>query len=100
MLLWGIDMSKFVIQQNKLKGTITLPPSKSLAHRAIIAASLARGRSVIKNIEFIIIFKTINYQKSISRFNRVDFEVLCISNEVESVIRILATTFVFQVVIT
>ena len=45
-------MSKFVIKPNKLKGTITLPPSKSLAHRAIIAASLARGRSVIKNIEY------------------------------------------------
>ncbi len=45
-------MSKFVIQPKKLKGTITLPPSKSLAHRAIIAASLARGRSVIKNIEY------------------------------------------------
>ena len=45
-------MSKFVIKPNKLKGTITLPPSKSLAHRAIIAASLARGRSVIRNMEY------------------------------------------------
>ncbi len=45
-------MSKYVIKPNKLKGTIQLPPSKSLAHRAIIAASLARGRSVIRNIEY------------------------------------------------
>lgn len=45
-------MSKFVIQPNKLKGIVTLPPSKSLAHRAIIAASLARGKSIIKNIEY------------------------------------------------
>lgn len=45
-------MSTLAIKPNKLKGTITLPPSKSLAHRAIIAASLARGRSIIKNIEY------------------------------------------------
>jgi len=36
----------------KLKGPVTVPPSKSLAHRAIICASLADGRSVIKNIQY------------------------------------------------
>lgn len=36
----------------KLKGSVKVPPSKSMAHRAIICASLARGRSVIKNIEY------------------------------------------------
>lgn len=36
----------------KLKGTIQVPPSKSLAHRAIIAASLANGVSRIDNIEY------------------------------------------------
>lgn len=31
---------------------IRIPPSKSLAHRAIICACLARGRSVISNIDY------------------------------------------------
>ena len=33
-------------------GNITIPPSKSLAHRAIICACLAPGRSVIFNIDY------------------------------------------------
>ena len=36
---------------SKLQGTIKIPPSKSVAHRAIIAASLANGTSVILNID-------------------------------------------------
>ncbi|MGM9971169.1 MAG: 3-phosphoshikimate 1-carboxyvinyltransferase [Anaeroplasmataceae bacterium] len=34
----------------KLKGSVVIPPSKSLSHRAIIAASLASGTSKISNI--------------------------------------------------
>lgn len=37
------------IYPSKVSGTITAPPSKSITHRAIIAASLANGKSVIKN---------------------------------------------------
>ena len=33
-----------------LKGNVTIPPSKSVAHRLIIAAGLADGESVISNI--------------------------------------------------
>ena len=33
------------------KGVVRIPPSKSLAHRAIIAASLADGQSMLTNIE-------------------------------------------------
>jgi 3-phosphoshikimate 1-carboxyvinyltransferase len=32
------------------RGTITPPPSKSLCHRALICAALARGESVIENV--------------------------------------------------
>ena len=32
-------------------GSITVPPSKSAAHRAILAAAMAHGRSVIKNVD-------------------------------------------------
>lgn len=40
------------IQPKKLRGTVTVPPSKSQAHRAVIAACLADGSSSIKNIAF------------------------------------------------
>jgi len=42
----------YVLQPHKLKGQVQVPPSKSMAHRAIICASLARGRSVIRGIEY------------------------------------------------
>lgn len=43
---------KVLIRPKKLKGIIDVVPSKSYSHRAIIAASLANGRSVIKNVLF------------------------------------------------
>ena len=33
-------------------GAITAPPSKSMAHRAVLCAALAEGRSRITNLEF------------------------------------------------
>ena len=38
------------ITPTKLKGTITPPPSKSQAHRLILAAALAGGESVLSNM--------------------------------------------------
>lgn len=43
-------MTSITIQPKKLKGTIAVPTSKSLAHREIIAASLAPGQSIISNV--------------------------------------------------
>ncbi len=40
------------IKPGLLKGDLVVPPSKSLSHRAIIAAGLAKGKSVISNILF------------------------------------------------
>jgi len=40
------------IYPTKLKGQITPPPSKSQAHRQIIAAALSVGESVISNVAF------------------------------------------------
>lgn len=45
-------MSQIKILPGKLKGEIAVPPSKSLAHRAIIAAGLAKGTSRIDHIEY------------------------------------------------
>ena len=39
------------IQPGLLKGKVKIPPSKSIAHRAIICAALANGVSTIENIE-------------------------------------------------
>ncbi|MBN2696953.1 MAG: 3-phosphoshikimate 1-carboxyvinyltransferase, partial [Bacilli bacterium] len=41
---------KVLIYPGKLVGRVSIPPSKSQSHRAIIAASLAKGKSVISNI--------------------------------------------------
>lgn len=38
------------IAPHKLAGTVTPPPSKSQAHRALIAAALAQGESVVSNV--------------------------------------------------
>lgn len=38
------------ITPKMLKGTVTAPPSKSVAHRLLICAAFAKGESVIKNI--------------------------------------------------
>ena len=45
-------MSQITLQPGKIKGTVSVPPSKSLAHRAIICASLAKGKSIISNVEY------------------------------------------------
>lgn len=36
----------------KICGSITAPPSKSMAHRAVLCAALAKGSSHIQNLEF------------------------------------------------
>ena len=41
-----------LITPGKLSGTIVIPPSKSEIHRAVIAASLAKGKSVISNVSY------------------------------------------------
>ncbi|WKY47103.1 3-phosphoshikimate 1-carboxyvinyltransferase [Eubacteriaceae bacterium ES3] len=38
------------IEPHKLTGVIQIPPSKSVSHRAIISAALAKGRSTITNV--------------------------------------------------
>ncbi len=40
------------MNQPKLEGRVVIPPSKSMAHRAIICAALAKGVSTIERIDF------------------------------------------------
>lgn len=45
-------MDRIILKNSFLKGKVNIPASKSLAHRAIICASLSNGKSVIKNMSF------------------------------------------------
>ena len=39
-------------QPSRCEGTVTVPPSKSMAHRTLICAALAKGESIIENLAF------------------------------------------------
>ncbi|MBE6551860.1 MAG: 3-phosphoshikimate 1-carboxyvinyltransferase [Ruminococcaceae bacterium] len=41
---------KVTVYPGKVSGKVTAPPSKSMAHRLIICAAFAKGKSVIKNV--------------------------------------------------
>ena len=43
-------MSKVIVNKSNLSGNIVIPPSKSLTHRALICAALAKSKSVISNV--------------------------------------------------
>lgn len=45
-------MKTIEVKNNKLRGVVKAPPSKSMAHRAIICAALGRGISVVENIDY------------------------------------------------
>ncbi|MGL4849313.1 MAG: 3-phosphoshikimate 1-carboxyvinyltransferase [Clostridium sp.] len=45
-------MGNYRIIKSDLEGEVNIPPSKSMAHRAVICASLSSGKSVIENIDF------------------------------------------------
>ena len=45
-------MSEVIIKPSSLNGKITVPPSKSDVHRAIICAALAKGISRISPVAF------------------------------------------------
>lgn len=42
---------KAIISPGKASGTVLAPPSKSMAHRMLMGAGLAKGTSIIRNIE-------------------------------------------------
>ena len=45
-------MANLMITPSKLNGEVKIPPSKSMAHRAIICAALSDGLSIIENIDY------------------------------------------------
>lgn len=45
-------MNSLRLSKSKLNGTVKVPPSKSMSHRAIICAALGNGTSIIENIDY------------------------------------------------
>ncbi len=45
-------MSDYKVYPGKLKGNVKIPPSKSMAHRAVICAALGNGLSRVSNIDY------------------------------------------------
>jgi 3-phosphoshikimate 1-carboxyvinyltransferase len=45
-------MNYVKISPSKLSGDVTIPPSKSLSHRAVIASGLSKGESIVENVMF------------------------------------------------
>lgn len=75
-------MKKVRITPSKISGSIKIPPSKSMAHRAIICAALSKGESRISNIDFSDdIIATIEGMKSLGADIRVEKEEVIISGK-------------------
>lgn len=45
-------MKTIKLTKSKLEGTVKVPPSKSMSHRAIICAALGSGTSIIENVDY------------------------------------------------
>lgn len=63
---------KAVIKPSKAFGSVKIPPSKSMAHRAIICAALADGKSVISNIDY-----SVDITTTIDCMRRLGAEITC-----------------------
>ncbi len=82
---------KAIISKGLLKGTINVPSSKSLCHRAIIAACLANGKSVIRNVTYSNdILATIEGMKSLgATINRYDEYLEIIGSNVKRINKVI-----------
>ncbi|ONI39292.1 3-phosphoshikimate 1-carboxyvinyltransferase [Candidatus Epulonipiscium fishelsonii] len=75
-------MKKIKIIPSKLSGEITIPPSKSMAHRAIICASLSAEDSTISNIDFSEdIIATIDGMRALGASIKIEENTLYISGK-------------------
>ncbi len=72
-----------IIYPKKLKGEITAPPSKSMAHRAIICASFAEGVSVITNIEL-----SEDMKVTIDAMRKLGAEIVILSDKKRNMLKV------------
>ncbi len=75
-------MKTKTIKPQLLKGSVKVPPSKSLSHRAIIAASLSKDVSTIRNIDLSDdIIATMNGMKALGADIKIKGDVLIIDGK-------------------
>lgn len=83
-------MGNLKIYPNKLEGKVKIPPSKSMAHRAVICAALSDGMSKVTNIDYSDdIIATIEAMRSLgAKINkREDYLEICGINSAENDIK-------------
>lgn len=68
---------KCKVEKSKISGKITCPSNKSYTHRAIFLASLASGRSTVKNI-----LRSADTEATIEACKKFGFEIEGTSNEI------------------
>ena len=69
---------KVTIQPSISHGSVKIPPSKSMAHRAIICAALANGKSTISNIDY-----SVDIQTTIDCMRKLGANIICHEDSVE-----------------
>ncbi len=72
-----------IIYPTKLKGKATAPPSKSMAHRAIICASFAEKESVVTNIEL-----SEDMKVTIDAMRKLGAEIVVLSSSKRNMLKI------------
>ena len=68
---------KAKIKPSICQGTVKIPPSKSMAHRAIICAALADGKSIISNIDY-----SVDIQTTIDCMKKLGAHIECFDDYV------------------
>ena len=68
---------KVTIQPSNCHGSVKIPPSKSMAHRAIICAALANGKSIISNIDY-----SVDIQTTIDCMRKLGAKIDCFESYV------------------
>lgn len=75
-------MSYLKIIPKKIKGEVKIPPSKSMAHRAVICAAFSKGTSIIENVDFSDdIIATIEGMRALGAVIEVDGDKVTINGE-------------------
>lgn len=68
---------KATIYPGKAQGSIVIPPSKSMSHRAIICAALAHGKSTISNVAY-----SDDIKITIAGMQQLGAKITCLENSV------------------
>ena len=69
---------KATIQPSTCHGSVKIPPSKSMAHRAIICAALSSGKSTISNIDY-----SVDIQTTIDCMRKLGAKITCHEDSVD-----------------